>query len=331
MDFKRIQPEKEIKRLPLKRDFLRNVNDRQEFYADDRGEISSESEVIQCARRDRKKEKWKQGRGRLDWKHGRKKGFNKKNLTFEEDTDIIVPRPIVSDKMREKNFDETNYLAPGAMLLPLYYSELPCDVDLRECIRTFCLESIDFEQIIEQKGMEILEKYPEIRARVTETGNCGALANFLYEEEENPSEGNFDEFINELGQEVHENKVKLIRVVSNIGHDFTLICYNQNDKTVIELIQAWQGEFSVKKSLEDETGNFYTNYELVNIFRAMHKSIKSKKGRRYFNKVFLGVALDVNSIEHFDIKNWGVKILNEQPEEYAERIASKRILSTSGS
>lgn len=338
-----IRTKKEIKRPPSNRNFLCNNKRPAQtlHYWDDRVGISSESEVVQCAPRDRKTEKWKQGRGRLGWKYGRKTGFDMKHQTFGEDTDVTslenketVLHPIVSDIMREADFDETHYSAPTSMLLPLFWGvDSPRDPVLCQyidrCCRRYNFEIGDpeVEQIIEVNGEEILRDYPVIKKYVTETGNCGGLADFLYEEKEESSEGNFDVFIEELGQEVPIDTVKLIRVQANIGHAFTLICYKQNDETVIELIQAWQGEYSVKKSLDSAAGNFYVKDRLVHKFRVMHESIKSKQGSRYFNEVFLGVVLDkkknINNLEitHLNIKN----LVGEKPETYAERIAKRRI------
>lgn len=314
-----------------------NTDPELEHQADEIGagkgvEIASagKSEIIQCAHRDRKKEKWKQGRGRSNWKHGRKNGFDMKHPAFEEDTDTNALRPIVSEKLREVDFDETHYLALGPMLFSLYYSDSADDDDLKECLRTFCLESIDIEQIFEQRGTEILERYPKIRARITETGNCGEMANFLYEVqgegegEEESYEGDFDAFIKELGQEVPENRVKLIRANANIGHAFTLICYKTDNKTVIELIQAWHGEYSVRDSLEGE--NIYINHDLARMFDDMHKSIRKNRGKHYLKEVFLLENTKIKKeIKNFDITDWKFNILPESPKEYADRIASKKI------
>lgn len=292
MDFNCLQLKKEIKGRSLKRDSsygdkrlketvhywdrltFHNVNDRHEFYSEDRAEISSGSEIIQCARRDWKKEKWKQGRGKLNWKHGRKNGFDMKHQVFEEDTDVedfaeedidvgdfaeeVALRPIVSDILREKKFDETHYVAPVVLLESFYWDTVSSDdCGLRDYIREICTK-LDFEKdyaivykIFEEKGKKIIEDCPGIRECVTETGNCGGVANFLFEGNTSTDEDDFNKLMQELREEVPEDKVKLIKIQANIGHVFTLICYKQGDKTVVELIQAWQGKYSVKKSLND--------------------------------------------------------------------------------
>ena len=373
---------------------------------------AGKSEIIQCARRDRKKERWKQGRGRLNWKHGRKNGFDMKHSAFEEDIDENAFRPIVSERLREVNFDETHYMAPESVPMSLYcykdsiveefekkldvfFEELMCTEDsvfkislktlskilpkypkiraifLENCNRpgNFLYEkeeetgyvkiSSDKKKIVEefenningfltelhydnldlkisrQELSKILPKYPVIRELYT--GNCGEMANFLYEVkgvgEEESHEGDFEAFIEELGQEVPKNNVKLIKVDANIGHEFTLICYKmdnkKNGKTVIELIQAWQDEYSVRDSLRG--GNIFINDDLIRMFGSMHRSIRENPGEEYFKKVFLLDNTKIKKTDKFDLNKWDVKILVETPQGYAEQIASKEISSEGGS
>lgn len=253
-----------------------------EISLDDRVDISLESEIIQCA-----------------------------------------PNPIVSDFLRKEHFDETHYLTPGPILYTLFIDKEKFSTDLQKQLDAFFKElnyNGEFEfQIPRKEFKDILMKYAGIRALIA--GNCGELANFLYEVEENPepSVGNFDAFIKELEQEVPENMVKLIRAQSNIGHAFTLICYRQDENTIVELIQAWLGKYSVTDSLS--SANYYTNHELAKMFNDMHESLNIDSSKKYFKHVFL---LDNDKkIDKFEIMYYDSKILHETPEEYAKRIASK--------
>lgn len=233
-----------------------------------------------------------------------------------------------------KKFDETHYVAPVVLLESFYWDTVSSDdCGLRDYIREICTK-LDFEKdyaivykIFEEKGKKIIEDCPGIRECVTETGNCGGVANFLFEGNTSTDEDDFNKLMQELREEVPEDKVKLIKIQANIGHVFTLICYKQGDKTVVELIQAWQGKYSVKKSLNDAgVKNIYSNSELADIFDAMHTDMTNETGRRFYDQVFLEADLK-QGINKFEITHLDVKTLNERPGQYAERIASKELQS----
>lgn len=252
----------------------------------------------------------------------------------EEDTGAL--RPVVADALRSVDFDETHYLSPEMLIQTLYWDSNPSnDRGLRACIAELYREekqAAASEQeleaaamdLIERRSRDILGRCLEVREYVTETGNCGGMANFLLEkrEEETAEHSNFDAFITELRQNVRADTVKLISVQANIGHAFTLICYEQAGETVVELIQAWQGEYSVKKSLDGSGREIYTNQELADMFCVMHRGLTQKRGRQLYDAVFLGAKLK-GGIDQLEIDRMIVKTINEMPESYAGRMAAK--------
>lgn len=129
-----------------------------------------------------------------------------------------------------------------------------------------------------------------------------------------------------------DEKVALRPIVSDIlrekgkyRHVFTLICYKQGDEQVVELIQAWQGKYSGKKSLNDAgVKNIYHNSELADMFDAMHTDMTNETGRRFYDQVFLEADLK-QGIDKFEITHLDVKTLTERPGQYAEWIASKEL------
>ena len=343
MDYKPKQPVKDtIRPVPKQDPFLKERQlQKPVFYFNDVNKEPSECSVIQRARKDRKKEKWKEGRGKLNWKHGRKQKSDMKHQVFGEDTDLddlgdieTIPYPIVSGIMRQNNFNEINYVAPGSLLVSLYLdTDSTNDLGLRKSIiklrPNFDLNA-EFDVVsdtLQEIGEEILEISPELKARITSTGNCGTLATFLYGDTISSKNEDFDKFINKLEQDVPADRVKLIRVAFNIGHTITLICYKQYNETVVELIQAWQDQYSVKKSLNKAKRNIYINHDLADKFRTMHNNIKSRQGKAYFKRIFLGAKLkdDKNKLNKLEITHLNDQILEEKPDQYARRISSKKL------
>lgn len=116
------------------------------------------------------------------------------------------------------------------------------------------IESIPIEKTNELKNNSTVKN---VLKNIFDTGNCGTLANYLYEKTsgKNISEADrkhtkdddlkLSAFLNEI-QSPNEEEVKIIRVSSTIGHDFTLFVYESN----VEIIQAWQGLYNVQTWLK---------------------------------------------------------------------------------
>ncbi len=271
---------------------------------------------------DEKTERWRQ-QGKKNWKHGRKLKYDQKMAGQSN----YVPTPVVARLLWEKNFNETDYISWGTLVESGYYEQNNIATRIREIMAPLLEEDLsNFDAIALLKKDEILA-IPGIIEYFTSTGNCAAMADYLFNAADD-TEGTTvkDEtadmdmscLIGELHEKVPRNKMKLIRILSNFGHAFTLICYNQEGLGFVELIQAWQGEYSVQDSLSKGLGNIFPTDRLIAMLSEIEKVGSS---HRYFQKLFL---LDKPNAP-FGIKQMDIKLLDMTPEQYAEQLISKSL------
>lgn len=265
---------------------------------------------------DGKKEKWKSSGGKKGWKHGRKQNYDLKHPEFEPQEE--EPKAIVSEFLKEGGFSELNYLDPVSLLYGYYWSSAENN-PVKKAVDQYLIEGAEIEDVIAAK-IDALLKDLDIEKCITEDGNCGALAKFLFDEEKQESPGNFQTFIQKLKEEISPGKIKLIRVTANIGHAFTIICHNQRGKESAELIQAWQDEYGVNKSLDSKA--VYWVSDLIPMFQAMNNNITEKRGMAYFQELFL-ISHPKAGITHFEVEKMDCRILEESPEDYAARMLTK--------
>lgn len=272
---------------------------------------------------DTKKERWKQ-QGKKNWKHGRKLKYDQKMA----DQSNYVPTPVVARLLWEKNFNETDYISWGTLVESGYWGGSNTSTCIQEIMNPFLDEAqSNFNEIAFLKKDEILA-IPGIKEYLTSTGNCGAMANYLFDvpsDAEMPTlkvkNGSADMgfLIGELNKEIPDGKMKLIKINSSFGHAFTLICYNQGKQGFVELIQAWQGEYSVQDSLRKGLDNIFSTKLLI--AKLWEITLNGPQSNEYFKELFL---LDKPNAP-FGIKQMDIKLLDMTPEQYAEQLISKSL------
>lgn len=233
----------------------------------------------------------------------------------EEEPQEEEPKAIVSELLKEGGFSELNYLDPESLLYGYYWSDAENN-PVKKAVDQYQNGGEDPIDVI-AANIGALLKDPDIKKCITENGNCGELANFLFDEEKENSPGNFQTFIQKLKEEISPGKIKLIRVTANIGHAFTIICYNQRGKESAELIQAWQEEYGVNKSLDSKA--VYWVSDLIPMFQAMNNNITEKRGKACFQELFL-ISYPKEGITSFEVEKMDCRILEESPEDYATRM-----------
>ncbi len=188
-------------------------------------------------------------------------------------------------------------------------------------------DSSAFEDIALLKKDEILA-IPGIIEYFTSTGNCGGMANYLFKvpggtkipilKVENGS-ADMSWLIGELNKEIPDGKMKLIKIISSFGHAFTLICYNQEERGFVELIQAGQGEYSVQDSLKKGQGNIFSTESLI--AKLWEITENGSQSNEYFKELFLLDKPD----SPFGIIQMDIKLLDMTPEQYAEQLLNKSL------
>lgn len=240
---------------------------------------------------------------------------------------IIEEDGIISSELKENGFSELNYKGVQNVLAALCFdlsdfvekktiekarkildsvSELEGFKVVKDLLKSkneddkydfelMCTASAEIAAKDENEIRKIIpnEIIRELDSYIT-GGNCGEIANFIYGEKLNGDykqevdETYFNHFLEVIDSDVPEEKVRLIRATSNIGHDFTLAEYkiHPNSEILVEIIQAWEGMYSVKDWFA-KNSSVLTKTELKEHLNILHKRdpLYESSLKRLFNAV----------------------------------------------
>jgi hypothetical protein len=124
-------------------------------------------------------------------------------------------------------------------------------------------------------------------------GNCGETANFLAPTSyEGLKEITISQFFKEFSSAMPENNCKIFRIQNNT-HTFVLFVY-QNDS--VEIIQAWQGGYSVVTWLKSgilDSERPYTRDQFLTLFNAL---LNNSKDPASITKLFVPKGINITDL-----------------------------------
>ncbi|MDR0625095.1 MAG: hypothetical protein LBF72_01435 [Holosporales bacterium] len=196
----------------------------------------------------------------------------------------------IAKKMRADDFYELTYLGPGVIIDLLVFDTnecLPLLGDLQSSFNTEVGKIDDCDRNYDEYGKRVREWFTSLKptaqkqiCKAFSVGNCGGLANYFLRADftalRNSSKHVYpgEDIIDKIAKKFTKKDFIIFRISLKSSHTF--ICIKIGD--TVEILQAWQGEYSVRDWLNQARNCFSwadficllkqitTNVEMANEF-----------------------------------------------------------------